>query len=96
MNLVYGLTRHQSLVTQLGERKVIDSIPVRDSYIFLCPTLVTSMNTTSFFNSNVLGVMFYIQIIFLLVFRLAENKFEFEERETDLLVHKILLEEVPW
>ena len=28
--------------------------------------------------------------------RLAENKFEFKEKETDLLVHKILLEEVPW
>ncbi|CAH3027347.1 unnamed protein product [Porites evermanni] len=26
---------------------------------------------------------------------LAENKFEFKEKETDLLVHKILLEEVP-
>ena len=28
--------------------------------------------------------------------RLAENKFEFKENETDLLTHKILLEEIPW
>ena len=33
---------------------------------------------------------------FLFLFRLAENKFEFKEKETDLLVHKILLEEIPW
>ena len=30
------------------------------------------------------------------VSRLADNKFTFKEKEADLLVHKILLEEVPW
>ena len=46
---VYGLVCHKSLVAEwfneplTGVRKVIGFIPVEDSDVFLCPTLVTSL-----------------------------------------------------